>query len=628
MSRRRRTAAALVAALLVAPWLSCREDARESAGAAEAPAGLERVEPATKREADLAAAAAPSREQRARDEPEAEPRAAAVPGEPVAVTILDGAGAVVPRAIVVLHRDEAVLTKLFSDGAGRVLVPREHARCEVAVWAVGAVPPQLTALDVAPREAQSTLHVDAGAVVAGRVLVDDAAPIREFRVTWLPQEFRTLRDCPAAVHRALFNDYETNIAPYVRVERDGSFRIAGVPAASPGTLHWTPELAQEDGAAGENGLSFDAPRADLELRLRSDDVLAGRIVDTSGEIVSDGQVSLKFDEDRYVPAGRGTEGRFRADLRGPLPSRITLRLERSTNGDSHFDHATLYPPANRPREWDVGDVVVSRLPVLVLRVLGASGAPLEGATVSPTVRRNDESVLWYPERLKADEKGRAELRITNDLERVRVDGEGYLPTDLEPPFRDGETVVRLRRAASARVELTASPTASTRQLFVSLLPASAGEPVAGDGEELDWREAFGARAAGLGSIAFDELPPNVALLARVHDATGRVLSQQAVAPIEGGASREIAISLNWNPVTVFLRVRGSDGARIWRARIAVDGRAAARTDVTGETALKGVTPGTVELVLRHEDYDDLRVPEFVLNNSRGWVELTMLLREE
>ena len=455
-----------------------------------------------------------------------------------------------------------------------------------------------------------------GAAVAGRVIVDGAAPRRPF---------------------TLFLSTDDSVSPMRKLDTapDGSFRFGGLSPSWSGALGWgsSYHTAVGDLASDEHRLELDRPQEAVELLLVEGPALVGRVVDpTDGLPAPETTVRYSFSNQSSTWQGgliTDKSGRFRVSLHRPAPSEVELEVF-GPDRDAPKTH-DLSRPEGREGVWDVGDVAFASRVTLVVFVRGPSGAPLAGAVARAWLGDDSPGAEFGADSPPSDDGGRTAVVLTAESKAVRVVRPGYtsvaapIPRDTSRPLH-----VTLGRACLLELRLVDPPPGDLngRGEYRGLqLILRSREPLFRD--TLHWGpEDFGTAAADLPGLPprrsmwstgadggalylgvrangymLSGVQPGVAIDAEVVDAFGHELAERSIPPLSSNEHRTVELKLAGPLRSLRGIVIDSAGKPTSRATVRIaaldetvfSGNEHARTDAEGRFEVANVGGAEVKL---------------------------------
>lgn len=339
-------------------------------------------------------------------------------------------------ADALLLKGGAWVARERADGEGAARFPADGAEATLVVLADGAAPFRTTL--VCARGAV-IVRAPGAAAVAGRALVDGAAPREPLALTFRPEDgFPGTADLPPTEPGVRRTDVVR-----LDVAADGAFRLTGLAEGAIGRLAWPTEFEHEDSAT-PRALVVTAPTKDLVLRLRRAPLLTGRVVGPDGRTpIPKAEVVVRIQwgmlaQDFAVVAdseGRFVQGLAKCPSSGLPPATVDLtatdsegrgRVRRAVSGA--FDRAC-----------DAGDVALAaEAPERAIRALRAGGAAADAAASGAEGRI-----------FRADETGRI---VVDGPGPFQVGAPGCVRATVgDDAFKNGEAVVDLADGAALEI---------------------------------------------------------------------------------------------------------------------------------------------------------------------------------
>lgn len=389
---------------------------------------------------------------------------------PIVLAVVDRAGIAVPRATVVLWSESEPPVRFLMDDDGRRRIADPGQSPQWIAFSERHPP----TFGEKPRGSEWTIVVDDGAVLSGTIIVDGRR-IEDVRFS-SPLEFSlhqadrrrpsapndtpcdfgrpTLAtnidplaafDLPSSVREYLDEFRLIEIPQVIGVQRDGTFRVPGLPVNWSGQIGFSPllEVVGTDRLAPY--LDLLRPKEGLEIRLRRLPSVLGRIVHTvTKKPLPLVDVSILYETgDLAAPHATssyqtGIDGSFRIAMRTATPRNVRLTV--SSPGFS----TTMPIPDPTTVDVDTGDIAIdppSRVREIVVDCRDENGGPLAGARVF---------VDGYLERPVATANdGKALLSLPNQTHTLVVGMFGRRSVTIEVP-----------RETTAPVDVVLAPTAA------------------------------------------------------------------------------------------------------------------------------------------------------------------------
>ncbi|HVS13076.1 MAG TPA: carboxypeptidase regulatory-like domain-containing protein [Thermoanaerobaculia bacterium] len=425
---------------------------------------------------------------------------------------------------------------------------------------------------------------------------------------------------------------ERREAAWARSREDGSFRLRGL---EPSTVHRLraryadlPEAENRFGAPGPR-----ATRTDLRIVLRSPLRVFGTVIEDDGSGAGGAPVAgarVWIEGLEAVPGG----GRFeparetRADERGifawdDLFPGAVFAVRAAAPGYAPGGLAQVELPVDGAVDVDLGLVALARGVALEVRVLDATGRPLEGARVTvdagvplrPREREGATPPYLYPERwavVFTDAWGDATVADLAADSRVGV----LVAHPEHVSFEAGEVAVPRREPLEVRLHASATVTGSVRAAagasiagaYVAIFPDAPVSPTPDDlmtHTDRDGRYRITGVPAGR------------------HRVVARAVERAEIEPVtfEAVAGEEHRVDFRVPPsARVAGRVSDAAGAPVPGARVVAAGRLG-RTDELGEFVLEHVRLG--EHLVEVEQPGGRRTTRWVTVDGDAWVELEL-----
>lgn len=330
----------------------------------------------------------------------------------------------------------AAVQQLPADDDGRIELEGTGAH-EVLLWVPGRPGISRT---VELGQGPLSIAFPAGRTVSGVVRVDGAAPREPLDLRLAVSLERVPIEIPDGVGPLVSAAGWSEHAAELTTDADGRFAFHGLPEVDTAWLA-IPARTHEHATSGNVGMDVPVPARGLVLDFRARPRFRGRVVFEGGEAVAGAQIRVKWsstetqgefmrdadDEGRFelvLPTVTATEGRLRVSDRRSI-SWATVDLDVAGGRRS------------------VGDVVLSPLREVQLRVVDASGTPVEQA-VAVSGRTAE----------RTDAEGLVTLTVAGHEHTLHFGALGYLP--LRRTLRLGETepvVVRLDPAPLLRIKV-------------------------------------------------------------------------------------------------------------------------------------------------------------------------------
>lgn len=365
---------------------------------------------------------------------------------PLALSVRDPLGAPVAGALVVLFRGETALGNARTDAAGNAVVPAPGGEGEYVLFADGWAFFR-GAIDLSG--GSRTLSLVEGATVAGRVLVDGAAPREPIELVWStsPNVPTGLdwHELPLEIRRIVLGHRNRGSEITAHTSMGGGFAFRGLVADVQGSLRWSGPYVPEGLPAASFGpgarqRDVAAPSSDLVLRLEMALEVRMRFVSPTGEPIAGAYANL---ESGATQAPRGVlmgDALGRASLLLPRDAPGPLRL---TGGRTNVAPTQTFV-AHRPQDsgliWDLGDLVLPTTRRITVHVCDSEGVPIYEARAGP----------WRPSAQdlgsRTTMRGSVALEVPEGPSRVRVQSFGFLGALVDVPADAVEVTASLARA--------------------------------------------------------------------------------------------------------------------------------------------------------------------------------------
>ncbi len=634
---------------------------------AESGARLEAVdEDEVRRHAEVAAAA-PMREEQAErlvtgsPGPGARREVASIAADPADVPPLvlevrhaDGAPA--PDTDVVVARFGEFLGRGITGDDGRVELPGAGVE-PLSVYLAGAVMP-LLAVELPSGEGGHRVDLPGTGVLAGRVLVDGAAP--GVPVPLVMPDLQPAERLPRTVTGPL-RRRDVGVAhflrgPSFRTRADGSFRIVGLPE---GRTVAVTSAATYRFASGQEAVALSVPSHDVLLELVTEPAIVGRVVDESGTSVREAMISYGLSTESMSFSGPAVwtddDGRFRIpvtrDYRPLRNAALQIRAEAGLAAlvvaGADFDPGAGLDLGDVPlvSTWDVAFVVRrpdgSPVPGAIAVVDGSADAESEptaedGAGLLVGLTPGASTFTVWADRAQA---------VVVDLPRapgppveVVVQPCPCLQVGLVLPDDAGSEG---RPADATRDETAASPSplrlvvAAEQRLFEpedGFGPGSARERVGGFRVTYSMTRNDGERMSGrvVMPLSLDEplvlscLEAGVPFELSVHDALDAVLWGPRGYVATSGV-QTVRIELAASPRSVTVRVLDEAGQPVEGAQVQLFGDKSGpgvRSDRAGEAVFAAVMAARLGVMARAPGFAPLRVEDLVVP-EHGVIEVVL-----
>ncbi|HTF88188.1 MAG TPA: hypothetical protein VK843_07235 [Planctomycetota bacterium] len=515
-------------------------------------------------------------------------------------------------ATLVLFREDRVLGEATTDSNGVARLPSSEGSCAFVVATKGRA--TMTG-EVDLRPGRRSLVVTGTVAVEGVVRIGGAPPDAPLELFWVPEVApRVPPGLPETVAAALSAWSAWHSAPALLTQADGRFSFRGLRPATPGVIRWTGPYFLQDAKveADSRCMKLAQPRRDVELRLVGGIEVRFRVVDPSGTLLPQAEVSLE----RIRSTSKGTktepgtvmpsnEGRFTCTLLAAPFDKLAITV--APEVDAPQRRHEFARSQDLVGVWDLGDLATAESRELLVRVQDGEGHSLQGANVD----------RWPPSRLgwpfSTDGTGRVSIPISAEDSELAVSAFGWVSERFPIPKAEKLVVTMTRscvlqldiekfRGDQGRLELelrAASP------LFVADL----------DGLETQNFEQSEARIQSSSKleggrycrVAFPVksplriagLVPNQPLHAIVRGGAA-LLAELDISPLAMGEQRRISLIIDAIPKRLRLRVRNFDGAipRRVSAQVIGLGTNLYQSDADGEIALPALLGERCTLVLR------------------------------
>ena len=364
-------------------------------------------------------------------------KAAAPTREPIAtaVTVLAPDGVGVPGAAVIFFRGEEVRATATTDADGAASVPIEDSPARLFVWPCAA-PPKV--VDVAARASTLEVTYDEGVLFTGHALVEGRPPSAPITLSITTDEMERLifpvsiPDAVAMRMRPLRAAKTFELS--TTTDADGAFEFFGLAPHVRFCLHVpTP---YEEASRGESFLRFDEAREGVELSLRFNPSIHGRIVDPVGAPLAGWKIeSVAGTEDE-----RSSQPPVESDADGIFRVFVHERLSRPTSfaalyvcdpGGAFARRVDL--DGSVDRGFDAGDVVVDTRRVVALDPRDEAGRPIERFAAIVERKLEPREMNFHPARdIVAAARARAGLLLPERVRSLWIVAPGYAAVDVKP----------------------------------------------------------------------------------------------------------------------------------------------------------------------------------------------------
>ncbi|MBK8180895.1 MAG: hypothetical protein IPK67_18780 [Planctomycetes bacterium] len=380
-------------------------------------------------------------------EQDAAPSVPAADASTLDIAVRDPLGAPVGCALVVLFRGETALGDARTDVAGNAVVPALGGEGEYVLFAEGWASCRGT-IDLSA--GSRTLSLVEGATVAGRVLVDGAAPREPIELVWStsPNAPTGLdwHKLPASIRKLVFQQRGRGSEAVLRTIAGGSFAFRGLVADVSGTLHWRgPYLEDVFPPAHGNYRSVAAPRDDLDLRLVTGLEIRMRFVSDTGTPIPSAfakfELSGTHELDRTIICDtRGVARKVvRHDVRGPI------RITAGRTGTSPTWTFDAEKPTAPEAVWDLGDFVLPSTRTLTLHARDAEGRPVQSARATAWLAGEGRS-SW-----RSTTTDSLQLDVAAGPSRILVQAFGFLGARVDVAADETEATATLARACTLEI---------------------------------------------------------------------------------------------------------------------------------------------------------------------------------
>lgn len=544
----------------------------------------------------------------------------------------DESGAAVPHARFALRQGGALL----AEGQASVGGEAEVAAAEGAAWILVTAPghaPHAAMLGLEP--GPHDIVLPAGAVVAGRVLVDGAPPAEPVTLT-LTSDVPLLPPNPEFDEAASFGEEdEEEPAGWLELATGpgGLFRLAGLPMVWKGTLAVYREDLASEAELGWDwmywSLQLSEPRDDILVRLRSVPVLRGRLLAADGKPLQGTLEVGVVRESGSLDYGEtvGSDGRFTVALRARKPPMTMLSLCFQPEGMPAYSRE--WAAAELPADYDLGDIFYPAFRRIAIRAVEPHGLPVAGATASA-----DAGVTWS-EATGADGTGALWGPTTDFVLLARADGrlEGEAQV---PPGVEGPVTVVLPPANQLLLHVIEPDGTPARDVTVTIQarrPLFAGDPSTRaaltrvrSGGGVGYMSSPGSEEITMepdseGRLAITGLQEGSSLLVKVLSRADRVVlheetllpmppaglvERQIVVAVEGATRWQIngrLVGPDGEPVGQAVIHPGKPGGQSGRVSIAV-------SDEDGRFSMTCPDAEPLDLVVQADEYAPLRCQAF------------------
>jgi RNA polymerase sigma-70 factor (ECF subfamily) len=543
-----------------------------------------------------------------------------------AVTVFAPDGVGVPGAALVLFRGEEVLGSATTDANGAASVPIEDAPSRLLVFP-SAAPAKV--VDVAARTPSVEVTYDEGAILAGHAVVESRPPPAPIELTLTNAAGDALLEIPDPIPDAAWSKLRELRATSLwmlsaRTASDGAFVFFGLPRGV--RLGLGIPAPYEDAETGRTSVRFDEAREGVELALRFNPSIRGRIVDVGGKPLAgwkvEGWIGSEFGSGSGSPAMSDATGFFRLDLheRGFVPTSYAILYVCDPSGA--FERR-VEVNGSVDRGSDVGDVVVDVRRTVRIEAQDEAGRRLQQFAVVVERRRDkSERMTSRSERdLIEAEHARSGVLLPEEVSSLRVLAPGRAAVDLAPKPADAPVVATLPAAASLEVIVHDEPAEGTVRGELEL--ASAKWPAAWSraematahvkfgGSPLSWHSGGDSDASPLrlaqttdGRFKALALLPGAPITLVLRDRLGaEVLREEVV--LQPGEARVLERTLAHDAVTLAGFVHEPDGTPIGKASIDVRtpmGFASVGTKADGRFVIAGLRAPRVNLVFKSSNH--------------------------
>lgn len=419
---------------------------------------------------------------------------------PIVLAVVDRTGSTVPRATVVLWSESEPPVRFLMDDDGRRRIADPGQSPQWIAFSERHPP----TFGEKPRGSEWTIVVDDGAVLSGTIIVDGrriedvrfSSPL-EFSLhqadrrrpsvpSGTPCDFGrpTLAtnidplaafDLPSSVREYLEEFRLIELPQVIDVQRDGTFRVPGLPVNWSGQIGFSPLLGIVGTDRLASHLDVPRPKEGFEIRLRRVPSVLGRIVHAvTKEPLPLIDVSVLYETgDRAAPHATssyqtGMDGSFRIAMRTATPRNVRMTV--SSPGFS----TTMSIPDPTTVDIDTGDIAIdppSRVREIVVDCRDENGGPLVGARVF---------VDGYLERpVSTANDGKAILSLPNQTHTLAVGMFGRRSVTIEVP-REATEPVDVVLVPTAAIEVRLPDLRGRMQKHRGIVVFADGSPL-GDG---------------------------------------------------------------------------------------------------------------------------------------------------
>ncbi|MEO6711546.1 MAG: hypothetical protein ABI054_13305 [Planctomycetota bacterium] len=312
------------------------------------------------------------------------------------ILVLDACGNPVDGAMVGVARGDQLIGRELTHSDGIVHFQAFEGSGRYVLLAPGGGESFQGEIDLGPGLRIITIFQGTG--LAGRVLIDGAAPGAPFELTWR-SDGRMLNIYEGLVGKyEVFGDLRDNRSSYqeFKTGADGRFKICGLPKDATGTLRWTAPCFLENAGDGYDACQFEVRELgnDLLLQLVAGVEIVFRVVDFAGEPLLGAHAFVMLERENpglqssYALAG-DRQGEMRlALLRDSIgPIRVAVGwTDTSTPRAYAFE-----PPLALGTTWDLGTLTAFETRPITVIVKDEQGEPIHGASATAWLPRTEDA---------------------------------------------------------------------------------------------------------------------------------------------------------------------------------------------------------------------------------------------
>jgi RNA polymerase sigma factor (sigma-70 family) len=511
--------------------------------------------------------------------------------EPVstAVSVFAPDGVGVPGAAIVLYRGDEVLGSATTDENGGASIPIEPSPCRLLVWPFAA---PRKVVEVAAKTPSLEVTYDEGAILSGHVVVDGRPPETPIEFTLTSSAGDELGTTTETIPDAAWTKLrELRATPLwmlsARTTSDGAFAFFGLPRRV--RLGLRIPAPYEDAATGETFVRFDDAREGVELALRFNPSIRGRIVDERGRPLAGWKVE-SF-------AGSEDECSSQPSVESAADGEFKVFVHEGTSRSTSFAVLFVCDPSGAfarridvstsvDHGFDAGDVVVETRRVVAIDPRDEAGRPIERFVALVERKLDPREMSFRPARdVVSAERARSGVLLPEEVKSLRMVAPGFVAADVKPEPAATSVRVSLPAAASLelvvhdgetapqpgwKLELSASkwPAAWSREEIAAAHASFGGSPMPSTSPREERASTFTLAPTKEGRLTALALLPRLPITLTLRDRFDAELLREEIV-LEPGEQRRLERTLAQDAVSISGYVHDPDGKPLPMVRIDV-----------------------------------------------------------